>query len=529
MPAAARHKSSWEKLRGHHARLAQTPILHLFSAEAERGADFSLHCDGLFFDFSKTCVDQRAMNSLLELATGRGWEQRRAAMFAGQKINSSENRAVLHTALRIPEGAAVPDGCDEIHPTLSRMRKFSTDIREGRLRSASGDKFTDILNIGIGGSELGPALACGALRHCAAGPEAHFLSNIDAAQAASILPRLNPHTTLVIVTSKTFTTIETMTNARAVRRWMVETAGSQAPEIQFAAVSSNIPACAAFGINPDRVFGFGDYIGGRFSLWSPVGLVVMLALGSEAFHQMLAGAHAMDSHFNSAPERKNLPLLHALINVWHHQICGYPTRAILPYDHRLRRLPAYLQQLIMESNGKSVTHSGEELPQRSAAIIWGEPGTNGQHAFFQALHQGNRTVPCEFLIAASGDAPDLFNHHDLLIANCLAQSEALMSGQNPRGDLAAHRRCPGDRPSTTLIFPRLTPFVLGQLLALQEHSVFVEGSILDINSFDQWGVELGKRMAGRLLPLVAGEKPPGDINASTAQLLRNVHAARAAE
>ena len=534
--------SHWKRLHAHCQRQKSTSIAQLFGDDPNRAERFSTRCGELLFDFSKTSIDAKVWSSLLTLAEGCKVMEKRDQMLSGQKINQTENRAVLHTALRCPnDRALLVDGInvmEEVHHTLNRMRVFSEGVRGGQIQTASGDKFTDVVNIGIGGSDLGPEMTSFALSNFHDGPEPHFISNIDGAQATECLAKLNPQTTLVIVASKTFTTIETMTNAVLTRNWMQSGAGKQSLRQQFAAVSSNVQKCIEFGLNPDQVFGFGDWVGGRYSIWGPIGLPLMIAIGSERFQKFLNGAHMMDRHFAEAVPEHNLPLQHGLVGIWLHQICGHRSRAILPYDYRLRRLPAYLQQLIMESNGKSVTLDGDDLMLDGATVIWGEPGTNGQHAFFQALHQGTQVVPCEFLVAAIGHEKDTQHHHDLLIANCLAQSEALMTGRGTvhapsrqeapasEGELSAHRQCPGNRPSITLAYPRLTPFMLGQILALYEHSVFVEGAILGLNSFDQWGVEFGKEMAETLLSSVAEKKTPDSASGSTQGLLDFIHTAR---
>jgi glucose-6-phosphate isomerase len=456
-------------------------------------------------------------------------------MFSGERINETERRAVLHTALRNLDAALVLDGQDVmpgVRETLSRMEAFARDLRSGRI-AGQGGRITDVVNIGIGGSDLGPAMACLALAPYHDGPRVHFVSNVDGAHLADTIKYLNPLTTLIIVASKTFTTIETMTNAESIRRWM---AGSvENPAEQFVALSSATDKTAAFGIDPERVFGFEDWVGGRYSIWGPIGLSLMIAIGPERFREFLAGGAAMDRHFREAPFHENLPVLLALVGIWHNQMCGYATRAFLPYDQRLARLPAYLQQLEMESNGKRVSMDGAELRRHSGPVVWGEPGTNGQHAFYQLIHQGTRVIPCEFMVAAQGHEPDLAHHHRLLIANCLAQSEALLKGRSldeTRSIMAEkgvsgqelerqarHRVFPGNRPSTTLIYRKLDPFTLGRIIALYEHRVFVEGVILDINSFDQWGVELGKELAASLLPMVEGKAPADARDGSTRHLL----------
>ncbi len=535
---------TWDKLKQHHDQIRNRRFASL--VDTRRAAAFSVQSDGLLFDYSKTNMDESARDLLLHLAESAGVAARRDAMFAGEKINETEGRAVLHTALRAPGPEPVlVDGenvLPAVHATLTRMETFAAAIRDGDLHAPGGGRYTDVLNIGIGGSDLGPAMATLALAPYHDGPRCHFVSNVDGAQIHDVLAGLNPASTLVIVASKTFTTIETMTNAATARDWLAATVGAELAGGHFVALSSNAEKTAEWGIAPERVFGFEDWVGGRYSLWGPIGLSLMLAVGPENFRALLAGGHAMDVHFRTAEGAANLPLMLALVGIWHHQICGYPTRAVLPYDQRLARLPAYLQQLEMESNGKRVAMDGGDLTLPSGPVVWGEPGTNGQHAFYQLIHQGTGVVPCEFLLAAQGHEPDLAHQHRLLVANCLAQSEALMNGRSleeARRRMAAagltgaeldrqarHRVFPGNRPSTTMVYPRLTPFVLGQIIALYEHRVFVEGAILGINSFDQWGVELGKELAAALAPVVAGEVPADDKDGSTAMLVDYVRKAR---
>lgn len=522
----------WKQVQKHFQRLEFTTISSLFSDDPDRASRYSICVDGLLFDYSKTLIDDLALASLHSLLQNTcDLELQRDAMFSGAKINVTENRAVLHTALRRPENDSLiiedVDVLDEVQNTLNKIEKFAKAVRNGDI-AGTGGKITDVINIGIGGSNLGPQMACYALTPFANGPKVHFISNIDGAQLSECLSKLNPSTTLIIVASKTFTTIETMTNARSARSWMLNGTDAGCVNKQFAAVSSNIRKCVEFGINSDYVFGFQDWVGGRYSLWGPVGLPIMISVGPKKFRELLQGGHRMDRHFVDAPLTKNLPIIHALMGIWHHQVSRNMTQAILPYDYRLRRFPAYLQQLIMESNGKSVTISGEILSQPSASVIWGEQGTDGQHAFFQALHQGRQVVPCEFLVAAEGHESKFSNHHNLLVANCLAQSETLMNGRETEfnDDLSLHRNCPGNRPSTMLVYPKLTPSVLGQLIALYEHSVFVEGLVLQINSFDQWGVELGKEMANELLPAVEEDKVPHSSSGSTKMLLNYIQKVR---
>jgi glucose-6-phosphate isomerase len=450
-------------------------------------------------------------------------------MFGGAPINTTEGRAVLHTALRNLDGDTVmlegQDVIPAVHRTLARMRAFAQSIRDGAI--------TDVVNIGIGGSDLGPHMAVTALAPYHDGPRVHFVSNVDGAHIHDTLQGLEAKTTLIIVASKTFTTIETLTNARTARAWMMDHGGD--PATQFAALSTAQDKTSDFGIDPAQVFGFEDWVGGRYSVWGPVGLSLMIAVGPKAFDAFLRGGQAMDVHFRAADLHENLPVLLALVGIWHNQVCGYSSRAVLPYDQRLHLLPSYLQQLEMESNGKGVNLDGSPAPRQTGPIVWGTAGTNGQHAFYQLIHQGTRVIPCEFLLAAQGHAPDLAHHHDLLVANCLAQSKALMQGRTldearaiaatsgfSGAELerqAAHRVFEGNRPSTTLLYPQLDPFVLGQIIALYEHRVFVEGVILGINSFDQWGVELGKELATSLHPVVAGTQNATGEDASTAALI----------
>ncbi|OJH43855.1 glucose-6-phosphate isomerase [Paracoccus sp. SM22M-07] len=532
---------SWNRLKSHRQAQGDLRIEGLFADDAARATAFCTRADGLVFDWSKTTIDTKARDLLLDLARDAGLEDRREAMFTGQRINETEDRAVLHTALRNLSGSVTVDGQDvmpAVRDTHARMTAFARDLRSGAF-AGQGGKITDIVNIGIGGSDLGPYMAVLALAPYHDGPRAHFVSNVDGADIADTLKGLDPTTTLVIVASKTFTTIETMTNARTARDWMADKVDE--PGAQFVALSTAAAKAADFGIAAERVFGFEDWVGGRYSVWGPIGLSLMLAIGDEGFDQFLAGGAAMDAHFRSAPLDQNLPVLLALTGIWHHQICGYPTRAVLPYDNRLLRLPAYLQQLEMESNGKRVAMDGSDLEVVSGPVVWGEPGTNGQHAFYQLIHQGTTPVPCEFILAAKGHEPHLAHHHILLAANCLAQSEALMRGRSldEARDLmkakglegaelerqARHRVFPGNRPSTTLLVDQLTPYVLGQIVALYEHRVFVEGVILGINSFDQWGVELGKELALKVEPLLKGQDAPGH-DASTTNLAAMIVAAR---
>jgi glucose-6-phosphate isomerase len=511
-------------------------ITELFERNPARFAEFSARLGDMVLDFSKTNIDAHTLTQLIELAEARGVPARRDAMFAGERINVTEDRAVLHTALRNRSNTPVRvDGADvmpEINAVLDAMSAFARGVRGGSIAASDGGPFTDVVNIGIGGSDLGPVMATLALAPYHDGPRSHYVSNVDGAHIHDVLETLDPARTLIIIASKTFTTIETMTNARTAQGWMRAALGETAANGHFAAVSTALDKTAAFGIEEARVFGFWDWVGGRYSVWSAVGLPVMLAVGPERFVEFLTGAHEMDRHFVEAPPPENMPVLLALVGIWHRNVCGYPSRAVLPYDQRLARLPAYLQQLDMESNGKGVTLDGAAVSRATGPIVWGEAGTNGQHAFYQLIHQGTNVIPCEFLVAANGHEPDLKVHHDLLLANCLAQSEALMKGRTLEEAkaavkdpaLAPHKVFPGNRPSTTLIYPLLDPATLGRIIALYEHRVFVEGTIWGINSFDQWGVELGKELATALLPMVQSGEGVASKDGSTAGLLGAIRA-----
>jgi glucose-6-phosphate isomerase len=504
-------------------------------AKGDRFAQFSVRHEDMLFDYSKCAVTSKTMTLLSHLAKAAHVEEKRDAMMRGDIINTTEGRAVLHTALRRPQSEIVMvnghNVVHDVHDVLRAMSAYSNEVRKSAI--------TDVVNIGIGGSDLGPVMATLALAPYHDGPRLHYVSNVDGAHIADTLKLLNAETTLFIIASKTFTTIETMTNAKTARAWIVEKLGEEKVGEHFAAVSTAIDKVKAFGISESRIFGFWDWVGGRYSLWSAIGLPIMIAIGPSHFHKFLAGGHAMDQHFASAKPLENLPMLTGLLGIWHRNACGFPSRAVIPYDQRLSRLPAYLQQLDMESNGKRVTASGETLKDHTGPIVWGEPGTNGQHAFFQLLHQGTGVIPIEFLIAAEPHEPGHMRvHHDLLIANCLAQSQALMKGRTlkeaeaqliamgkSKADakrLAPHRVFTGNRPSITLAYKTLDPYTLGRLIALYEHRVFVEAAIWGINAFDQWGVELGKELATRLQPVVEGKQDMDKLDASTAGLVRHL-------
>ncbi|MEM6887319.1 MAG: glucose-6-phosphate isomerase [Pseudomonadota bacterium] len=520
----------WEALERRFKDTRDRSLLSLFAAR-DRAAEFSAQVGDLLLDYSKTNIDQETLAALTDLFDAAAVAEKRDAMFAGAPINDTEGRAVLHTALRNMDGQAVIVEGSDVMPgvlhTLSRMRAFANEVRGGAI--------TDVVNIGIGGSDLGPAMAVEALGPYHDGPQCHFVSNVDGAHIADTLRGLDATTTLIIVASKTFTTIETMTNAHTAKAWIIDHGGD--PAAQFAALSTAAEKTADFGIPAERVFGFEDWVGGRYSMWGPIGLSLMIAIGPKAFDAFLRGGQAMDRHFRVAAPNENLPVLLALVGIWHAQVCGHASRAVLPYDQRLAKLPDYFQQLEMESNGKGVQMDGSAVEMASGPIVWGAAGTNGQHAFYQLIHQGTRVVPCEFMVAAEGHEPELAHHHKLLVANCLAQSEALMRGRSLEearekvpgkldGDelerQARHRVFPGNRPSTTLVYPKLDPFMLGQIVALYEHRVFVEGVILGINSFDQWGVELGKELATSLQPIVDGVVPPRGKDGSTSALVKFV-------
>ena len=528
-------EQTFQALRSNAQTDAPKDMRAAFDADPDRFNRFSAKLDDLLLDYSKCAITEQTMQLLAKLAEDCQLTARRDAMFAGEHINVTEDRAVLHTALRNLSNDPVLDSGQDVMPdirsVLSAMAQFCSAVRSGQITGATGKKITDVVNIGIGGSDLGPAMACLALAPYCDGPRTHFVSNVDGAHIADTLIGLDPSSTLVIIASKTFTTIETMTNAATARRWIAETLGEEAVQHHFVAVSTALDKVAEFGVPQDRVFGFWDFVGGRYSIWSAIGLPLMMAIGAERFTRFLAGAHDLDVHFRSAPLMANLPILLGLIGFYHRAVCQYPSRAVIPYDQRLARLPAYLQQLDMESNGKRVDMEGLELDGVSGPIVWGEPGTNGQHAFFQLLHQGTDVVPVEFIVAAEGHEPGLAHQHMLLLANCLAQSEALMrgrtleeakartqhSGQGP--DLSQHRVFSGNRPSVTLIYRKLDPYALGRLIALYEHRVFVEAQLFGINAFDQWGVELGKELATAMLPIIQGKQSAANHDSSTIGLV----------
>ena len=531
----------WAALRAQFAATKDTTIGDLFNADSHRAEHFSLEVAGLFFDYSKNRLHENTLAKLIDLARASGIEARRDAMFAGERINVTENRRVLHTALRDLSNARLDvDGTDILEPirvVRERAFAFSDRVRSEAWRGYTDKSITDVVNIGIGGSDLGPRMVGEALKYFAHPRiRTHFVANIDGDVLADVFATVDHERTLFIIASKTFTTIETLTNAHSARGWFLAEGGSEADIAKhFVAVSTNTEAVRAFGIDPANMFGFWDWVGGRYSLWSSIGLPIMIAIGPENFTKLLSGAHAMDTHFREAPLAQNMPVLLAVIGIWYRNFFDAGSVAVLPYSEHLQRLPAYLQQLDMESNGKSIAVDGAPVENATAPIIWGEPGTNGQHAFFQLLHQGTQFVPIDFILPVR-PTHNLPAHHALLVANCLAQSRALMIGKTadeargevalPNGaaitadQLAMHRRFEGNRPSNTILLDQLDPASLGALIALYEHKVFVQGVVWNINSFDQWGVELGKTVANRIGEAMRPGAPDGDLDASTQQLLQ---------
>ncbi|MEQ6917981.1 glucose-6-phosphate isomerase [Halomonas aquatica] len=512
---------TWQALKGLQEKTAADRIRDYFTADPERFDKMSLRVGGLFLDYSKQPVSDEVLAKLIELANHSALVQRRAQMFSGDIINVTENRPVLHTALRnLGEGPLMVDGQDvmpEIQRTREQIRSFSEAVRSGEWKGHSGSRITDVVNIGIGGSDLGPNMACRALlKHRHSGLNFHFVSNVDGAHIQKVLSRLDPATTLFIVSTKTFSTQETLLNAHTARRWFLEQAGPDADVgAHFIAASTNRQAAMAFGIREENVFEFWAWVGGRYSMWSSIGLPIALSIGFDGFMELLEGAYEMDQHFLSAPFAENMPVLMALIGIWHINFQGAETQAIVPYDQALHQLPAFLQQLDMESNGKSVDIFGNPVDYKTGPIVWGQTGSNGQHAFFQLLHQGTRYVPIDF-IASLKPEPGVEDHHFALLTNMMAQANAFMEGSQTGSRLDPYS-CPGNRPSSVLLLDELTPKNLGALIALYEHKVFVQGVIWNINSFDQWGVQLGKRIAGEISERIDAQSQ--DFDASTQGLL----------
>ncbi|MBN8736036.1 MAG: glucose-6-phosphate isomerase [Xanthomonadales bacterium] len=540
---ALRSSPEWEALARHWRSLRGTTLKQLFDADPQRGTRHVVQGAGLHLDYSKNLVTDETLRLLRKLARARGVFERRDAMFRGDKINETEKRAVLHVALRAPRGERIlVDGNDvvpEVHEVLDRMAAFSDKVRSGEWRGHSGKTIRNVISIGIGGSDLGPVMAYEALKHYSRRDMTfRFVSNVDPVDFVEATGDLAAEETLFIVCSKTFTTLETLTNAHAARDWCLEQLGGDEAAVSkhFVAVSTNAAEVGKFGIDTANMFGFWDWVGGRYSMDSAIGLSTMLAIGPEGFREMLAGFHAMDEHFKSASPERNLPLLMGLVSIWYNDFFGAQTVAVLPYAQYLKRFPAYLQQLTMESNGKHVTLAGERVDYATGPIYWGEPGTNGQHSFYQLIHQGTRLIPCDFIGFMHSLTP-LHGQHDLLVANLIAQTEALAFGKTPaqvRAEgtpewLVPHRVCEGNRPTNTILAERLTPHTLGALVALYEHSVFTQGAVWGIDSFDQWGVELGKQLANKVIPQLQDAKEPKlEHDSSTNALIRRYRAARGA-
>jgi len=532
--------AAWQALQSHQRETAGMHMRDLFAADTGRFDLFSLLIGEILFDYSKNRITERTMGLLMDLARQSDLGQRIEAMFNGDKINATEGRAVLHTALRNRSNTPVyVDGQDvmpEVNRVLEKMRAFTQSVRSGEWRGYTGKPISDIVNIGIGGSDLGPKMVCEALKPYAR-PElrVHFVSNVDSSDLVEILKLVNPETVLFLVASKTFTTQETMVNAHSARNWFLETAGDEtAVAKHFVAMSTNAQAVSQFGIDTRNMFEFWDWVGGRYSLWSAIGLSIALYVGMERFEELLEGAHSVDLHFRSTPFEQNIPVVMALLGIWYNNFYGAHSHAILPYDQYLMHFPAYFQQGDMESNGKSVLRDGQWVDYATGPVIWGQPGTNGQHAFYQLIHQGTQLIPCDFLAAANSYNP-LGEHHPILISNFLAQTEALMKGKtvdearseleaagysgDALDELAAAKTFSGNRPTNSFFYPKLTPRVLGALIALYEHKIFTQGVIWEINSFDQMGVELGKQLAKKILPELAGKEPVSGHDASTIGLI----------
>jgi glucose-6-phosphate isomerase len=522
---ALRQCQAWQALEKHHGEIAGRRLGELFAADPARGERMVVETEGIYFDYSKNRVDDRTIELLLELAKERGLRERIDAMFAGEHINVTEDRAVLHVALRAPTGS--PYARPEVQEVLDRMAAFSEQIRRGEWKGYTGKPIRNVVNIGIGGSDLGPVMAYEALRfYSRRDMNFRFVSNVDSTDFAEATRDLEPDETLFVISSKTFTTLETMTNAGTARDWLLATLKDEAAVARhFVAVSTNEAEVEKFGIDTANMFGFWDWVGGRYSMDSAIGLSTMIAVGAEAFRDMLAGFHAIDEHFRTAPFERNLPVLMGLLTVWYTDFFGCQTHAVLPYEQYLKRFPAYLQQLTMESNGKSVTLAGGRVDYDTGPVFWGEPGTNGQHSFYQLIHQGTVLVPCDFIVFEQPLNP-IGRHHDLLVSNVVAQTRALAFGREaPAGE--PYRQFDGNRPTSTFFLGTLTPYTLGQLVALYEHSVFTQGTIWEIDSFDQWGVELGKQLALEVAAKLE-EHPEAELvwDSSTNALIRRYRRAR---
>jgi glucose-6-phosphate isomerase len=530
---------AWQALKAHRDGNA-FDMRALFASDPQRFERFSVEDCGLLLDYSKHHLTADTMRLLAALADARELRTWIGRLTSGERINVTEDRPALHTALRSPtpvmlEGRNVTE---DVKRVRAQMRRFTDALRAGEVKGAAGRAITDVINIGIGGSDLGPALAVEALApYAAPTPRVHFMSNVDGAHVEAVLEGLDPHTTLAIIASKTFSTQETLTNAKSVRAWLGRAVGERTGE-HFAAVTANTDAARSFGIAPERTFEFWDWVGGRYSMWSAVGLPIAVAVGMDGFQALCDGAHAMDTHFTTAPFDRNMPVVLALLGVWYGDFCGASAHAVLPYDMRLKRLPDYLQQLEMESNGKRVTREGETVDYATCPVVWGQPGTNGQHAFYQMLHQGTQVVPADFIACCKADDA-LPAHHAIMLANCCAQTEALMHGKSEaeaRAELekqgldteqcdrlTPHKVFPGNRPTTTILLDALTPRTLGALIALYEHKVFAQSAIWGINAFDQWGVELGKKLADRILPELGATQPVTSHDSSTNGLVNHIN------
>jgi glucose-6-phosphate isomerase len=534
-------RKAWKALGAHYKQVCSLHLRELFAADPQRGQRLTAEAVGVYLDYSKNRITDETLPLLMQLAQESGLRERIDAMFRGDTINITENRAVLHVALRAPRGASIlVDGenvAPQVHAVLDKMANFCERIRRGAWKGHTGKPIRNIINIGIGGSDLGPVMAYEALRHYSDRSRVfRFVSNVDGTDFAEAVQDLDPAETLFIVSSKTFTTLETMTNARTARAWLLAGLGGDETAVarHFVAVSTNAAEVARFGIDTANMFEFWEWVGGRYSMDSAIGLSTMLAVGPDSFRAMLDGLHQMDEHFRTAPFERNLPVLLALLGIWYNNFFGAQTVAILPYEQYLKRFPAYLQQLTMESNGKHVTLEGTEVTYQTSPIYWGEPGTNGQHSFYQLIHQGTKLIPCDFIAFVQTLNP-LGRHHDMLMANVFAQAEALAFGKTPEevkaegtpDGLVPHRVFEGNRPSNTILLDRLTPAALGKLIALYEHCVFVQGVIWNIDSFDQWGVELGKVLAQRIIPeLESEEEPKLSHDSSTNNLIRRYRGSR---
>jgi glucose-6-phosphate isomerase len=537
---------AYTRLQEHYMDVADAHMREMFATDPERFAKFHLRLGEMLVDYSKNRVTEETMRLLFDLAREREVEALRDAMFAGEKINVTEDRAVLHVALRNRSNEPIRVDGEDVMPAvnkvLDQMRAFTEKVRSGEWKGYTGKAITDVVNIGIGGSDLGPVMVTEALAHYHDGPASHFVSNVDGTHVAEVLKRIDPETTLFVIASKTFTTQETLTNAHTARDWFLEAAGDKAHVAKhFVALSTNAEGVAEFGIDTANMFEFWDWVGGRYSLWSAIGLSIALAVGMDRFEELLTGAHEVDNHFRSTPLEQNVPVVLALLGIWYNNFFAAETQAILPYDQYMHRFPAYFQQGDMESNGKSATRAGKYVDYSTGPVIWGEPGTNGQHAFYQLIHQGTKLIPCDFLAPARSLNP-VGEHHKLLIANFLAQTEALMLGkteQEARAELETkgmepgrieellpHKVFPGNRPTNSIFFPELTPRTLGMLIAIYEHKIFVQGAIWNINSYDQWGVELGKQLAKRVEPELVGDEEITNHDSSTNGLIAYFKATR---